>query len=264
MTPAAILKVSYPPDVVDALLAAYIEIESNFALGKWKASELDAGHFVEAARRMLEVKLFGAHTPIGNSLSNFNDGEFRRYEQAIAHDDEFRILIPRVLKSIYGIRNKRNVAHIGKVSPNEMDATLILYSVKWVLAEFLRQTSGMSVADTQQAVDSIIERRLSLLWKHDGVTRVLHSIGTREQVLVLLYDENSQDAEKLRSAIEYKNASDFRKILRKLHAERLIEFSANATCTISPIGIIEAERIIRHVENEPAPKKATGARPRRR
>jgi hypothetical protein len=253
MTPAAIFKANYPSDVVDALISAYTEIESNFALGKWKASELDAGHFVEAARRMLESKLLGSHTPIGTKLPNFTDGELTRYEQAPgSHAEEFRILIPRILKSIYGIRNKRNVAHIGIVSPNEMDATLILYSAKWVLAEFLRQSSGMSVADAQAAVDTVIERRLSLLWKHDGITRVLHDIETREQILVLLYDENGQAVEKLQAATEYKNVTNFRKILKRLHSARLIEHSANGTCTISPAGIIEAEEIIRKAGVNPS------------
>jgi hypothetical protein len=255
MTPATLLKGSYPPEVVEALLAAYVEIESNYALRKWKASELDAGHFVEAARRVIEFKLFGSYTPIGTDLPKFTDGELKRYEQASGgHDDEFRILIPRVLKSIYGIRNKRNVAHIGVVSPNEMDATLILYSTKWVLAEFLRQASGMSLPDAQKAVDTIIERHLSLLWKHNGLTRVLHNIGTREQVLVLLYDESGQTAERLQTAIEYKNGTNFRKILARLHSARLIEHAPDGTCTISPSGLIEAEGIIRGVTDKLAAK----------
>jgi hypothetical protein len=249
MTPAAILKRDYPPDIVDALLAAYTEIESNYALRKWKASELDAGHFVEAARRMLEHKLFGAATPIGTDLPKFNDVQLARYENVTGHDDAFRFLIPRALRSIYGVRNKRGVGHVGTVSPNEMDATLILYSAKWVLAEFTRQASGLSVADAQKAVDSIIERRLSVLWKHKGLTRVVHSgIDAREQVLVLLYDKNEQHEEDLRAAIEYKNKTNFRKILGRLHKKRLIELAVDGICTLTTPGIIEAEDVLRNLE----------------
>jgi hypothetical protein len=247
MTPALILKASYPADVVDALISSYTEIENNFALGKWKASELDAGHFVEAARRMLESTLFGSHTPLGVELPKLTDKEMVRYENN-SGDDEFRILIPRVLRSIYGIRSKRGIAHVGAVSPNEMDATLILYSTKWVFAEFIRKASGTSTTDAQRAVDAIIERRLSLLWKHNGLTRVLSKVGTREQILVLLYDESGQSMDRLRNAIEYKNVTDFRAILRRLHTARLIEFAADQTCTISPKGIIAAEEIIRKID----------------
>jgi hypothetical protein len=243
MTPAAILKTAYQADVVDALLQAYTEVENNYALGKWKPSELDAGHFVEAARRMLEYKLFGSATPIGSQLPNLNDQEMTRYEKATG-DDALRILIPRVLRSIYGIRSKRGIAHMGAVSPNEMDATLILYSTKWVLAEFLRLASGMSPADTQKAVDTIIERRLSVLWKHNGLTRVLPAISARSQVLVLLYDENSQSAERLQAAVEYRNVTLFKSILKELHRKRFIEYDADNMCTLTTKGITEAEKIL--------------------
>jgi hypothetical protein len=39
-----------------------------------------------------------------------------------------------------------------------------------------------------------------------------HAKSTREQALVLLYDENGQSAERLQIAIGYKNGTNFRKI----------------------------------------------------
>lgn len=244
---ATLLKKSYPADVVDALLAAYAEIESNYALRKWKASELDAGHFVEAARRLLEHTLFGGHTPIGQSLSNFNDLEQKKYETG-SGDEAFRILVPRVLRSVYGVRNKRGVGHVGLVSPNEMDATLILYSTKWVLAEFVRQASGLSPAATQAMVDGVVERRLMVLWKHDGLTRVLESsLDSKKKTLVLLYDADAQSDETLRASIEYKNLSNFRALLRQLHKKRLIEYRSDRVCQITPKGVVEAEAVLRNL-----------------
>jgi hypothetical protein len=241
------LGASYPAPLAATIVQAFRDIESNYALGKWKVSELDAGHFVEGARRILEHSLFGTFTPIGKSLPGFDDKELKRYEQAPG-SDEFRILIPRVLKSIYGVRNKRGVGHLGTVSPNEMDATLILNSAKWVLAELLRLASGLSTSEAQIAVDHVIERRLSVLWKHDGVTRVLQSgLPARDQALILLYDENGQADEVLRSSIEYSNKSMFRTMLKKLHAKRLIEYRADSKCFITPKGVHEAESIIQHL-----------------
>ena len=119
----AILKGRYPHDLIDALLSAYQEIEQNYALAKWKASELDAGHFVEAARRLLEHELLGKATPLSAGLSKFNDAALKTYENAKG-DDSFRMLIPRVMWGVYGIRNKRGVGHVGAVSPNQMDSNL--------------------------------------------------------------------------------------------------------------------------------------------
>ncbi len=234
----------FPSDVIDALLAAYSEIENNYALRKWKASELDAGHFVEAARRIIEQALFKSHTPIGKELPDFSDAELKRYEQA-SGDESFRILIPRILKAVYNIRNKRGVGHLGVVSPNEMDATYILYTVKWVLAELVRLTSGANVREIQAAVNSIVERHLTVLWKHEGIVRILASgLATRQEVLILLYDRSPQAEEELRSVVEYKNESNFRKILSRLHKDRFIEYVSTMAVHITPKGVLQAEQVL--------------------
>src|SRR5215813_181006 len=126
----SILSATLPKELVEALLTAYKEIETNYVHRKWKASELDAGHFVEAVRRIIEHRLLGTYTPLNKQLSQFTDKVLLQYQQA-SGDESYRLLVPRILYAIYGVRNKRGVGHLGAISPNEMDATLILYSVKW-------------------------------------------------------------------------------------------------------------------------------------
>src|SRR5688572_28399603 len=123
--PHSILERSSDATLAGHILSAYQEVESNYYLKSWKTSELDAGHFVEAIRRFIELRLFGKYTPIGQRLSTFNDAALKAYENA-AGEESYRIHIPRVLYSIYGIRNKRGVGHLGLVSPNHMDASFIV------------------------------------------------------------------------------------------------------------------------------------------
>lgn len=239
----AVLKTRFPHDVVDALLYAYREIEWNYVLKKWKASELDAGHFVEAARRLIEYELTGVYTPISQKLPNFNDSVLSSYENT-SGDESFRILIPRILKSIYNIRNKRGVGHISGISPNEMDSTYILYSVKWVLAELVRLSSGLPVSETQSLLNSITERKMELLWKENNITRILNtSIKAKEKILLLLYDQSPRKDKELQEIIEYVNKAKFRSILRELHKKRLIEYKSDNNCFLSPKGLIEAETL---------------------
>jgi hypothetical protein len=232
-----------PRELVEAVLAAFDEIESNFVHRKWKASELDAGHFVEAVRRVIEHRLFGAYTPIGKSLPNFNDKLLLQYEQARG-DESYRILIPRVLRAIYGIRNKRGVGHLGLISPNEMDATLILYNVKWVVAEILRLESGLPPVETQAAIREVVERETPLLWKEGVIVRVTRKrMPARQQVLLLLYDKSPRTEDELREQCEYAAPSNFRKILKRLHADKLIFFAADGNCMLMPAGVGVAQDI---------------------
>jgi hypothetical protein len=245
MSIAGILKVALPNDLVDALLAAYKEIETNYVHRKWKASELDAGHFVEAVRRVIEHHLFRSYTPLNKQLSQFTDKILQQYEQA-SGDESYRVLIPRVLRAIYGVRNKRGVGHLCAISPNEMDATLILYNAKWVIAEVVRLKSGLSPTETQREIERVIEPQTTLIWKDGDIVRVLDkSLKAREQVLLLLYDTSPQMAEELRDRCEYKNPANFKKILKRLHRDKFIFLGPDSKCIILPSGVEAAETMIR-------------------
>ncbi len=241
-----ILKTASDDKLANEIINSYKEIVENFIIEKWKYAELDAGHFVEAVRRFLEIKLFGKYTPINKKLSNFSNTVLTAYENAKG-DESYRMLIPRTLYSIYTIRNKRGAGHLTGVSPNEMDATFILYSVKWVLAELVRLNSTLSPDETLALISSIVERQIDLIWKKDDVVRILNTnIPKRQQVLVLLYDENTQSEEELRKAIEYSNPTNFRKVLKGFHKERFLEYeSKHKICTITPKGLCAAEKIIK-------------------
>lgn len=232
-------------ELANGIINSYKEVVENFVLEKWKYSELDAGHFVEAVRRFLELKLFGKYTPFNERLSNFSNAILTAYENTKG-DDSYRILIPRTLYSIYTIRNKRGAGHITGVSPNEMDATCILYSVKWVLSELVRLNSTLSPDETYDLISSIVERQIDLIWKQDEVVRILDiRIPKKLQVLVLLYDENTRSEEELRNIIEYSNPTNFCKLLKKFHKERFLEYDAKRKiCTITDKGLREAEKVI--------------------
>lgn len=245
MTPLEILRSKYGNDIAEAIIESYLEIENNFFLGRWKSSELDSGHFVEAVRRLLELELFGAFTPFAKKIKPFGDQVLLSYENASHTEESYRILIPRVLKAIYNLRNKRGVAHKGAISPNKMDSTYILYSVKCVLAELVRLNSTMSVDASQELIDKITNRNLEILWKTDNFTRILNTTyTTKEKVLILLLDDSPKSENELRNNIEYKNISRFKILLRELHNTRMIEYSNPSKIEISPLGQIEAERII--------------------
>ena len=96
-------------------------------------------------------------------------------------------------------------------------------------------------------ISSIVERQIDLIWKKDDVVRILNTnIPKGLQVLVLLYDENTQNEEQLRKAIEYSNPTNFREVLKRFHKERLLEYNTKRKiCTITPKGLSEAEEIIK-------------------
>jgi len=226
-----------------AIVNSYVELETNHFTRAWKTSELDAGHFVEAVRRFIEFKLFSAYPPIGRTLSAFNEAAFKKYENA-SGDEAYRIHIPRVLFAIYGIRNKRGVGHLSLIKPGKIDASLILHSAKWVLAEIVRLNSTQSAQETERLLDDIIERKLDAVWEINGTSRIIiDGLTIDEKVLLLLLRRSPQTEGALLDATEYRNQSRFAAKLKELHDQRMLERS-KGKCFISPKGRVAAENLL--------------------
>jgi hypothetical protein len=234
----------FPKDLVEALTDAFDEVQSNYRIEKWKPSELDAGHFVEAVRRLLEHELFGSYTPLAQSLGSFNQQVLNKLESA-SGDEVLRILIPRVLFSIYCIRNKRGVGHISSISPNKLDATYILNSAKWVLAELIRISVISTPDEAYELTNAILDRQIDLIWDDGESFMILDSkLKAEEKILLSLYKKDRVELDPLQEMIGYKNKTNFRKLAEKLKSKNLIDITSNKLCKLSPLGQREAERII--------------------
>ena len=239
-----ILESSSDSKLANHILDSFKEVERNFHLKSWKTSSLDAGHFVEAVRRFLELKLFGQYTPINKPLSNFNDKCLLSYINKQG-EESYRIHIPRLLFTIYGIRNKRGIGHISNLKPNKIDSSLILSSCKWILAELIRLNSQLKLEETEILIDEIIERNIEGIWKVGETLRILKDgLTLKDKILYLLYNEKSLTDIEIQKITEYSNLSYLKKTLKEFHKSRMLEYMENGECILSPKGSIEAEKII--------------------
>jgi hypothetical protein len=230
-------------EIGKSLSGIYDDIVQHYVLRRWKSLGLDAGHFVEAVRRFLELKLFGKATPIAQQISNFNEAALNSYFKA-SGDEAYRVLIPRVLWAVYALRNKRSIGHLGAVPASEIDATLLLNCAKWVLSEIVRLESALSAEDTRKLVTGIISRQEPAIWTDGSIIRVLdNKLGAREKALVVLAFLGKKSEAELREAVRYKNSTNFRRILKRLDDKSLISFTPDS-CMISPTGLTEAEGIL--------------------
>jgi hypothetical protein len=239
-----IIEAASDKTLADHIVDSYKDVERNYFLKSWKTSELDAGHFVESVRRFIELRLFGKYSPISKGLPSFNDKTMLSYINAKG-DDSYRIHIPRALLTVYGIRNKRGVGHISDVSPNHLDATFIISSVKWILAELIRINSSYKPEETSKIVEHIVDRSIEGVWEETDITRILvEGLSLKEQIIFLLYATDEVFDQKILEIIEYKNQGYFKRTLKQLHTSRFIEYKSNGECVISPKGSVYAEEIV--------------------
>jgi hypothetical protein len=241
-----------PMPLRDDLLAAFNELVKNYREHRWEPSELNGGKLCEAVFTIVKGWLDGGQYPLrAKKPQQFPQTCFQleKAYQHVPNSRSARILIPRMMIGLYDIRNNRGVGHAGaEVDPNPMDATVVLYTAKWLMAELVRLLHTLSVDEATAIVDSLIDREIAWVWTHGDKKRLLRTGMTwKQQTLLLLLTQSGDVAEaELIRWLEHPNMANFRKqILSPLHADRRIDYDrVNRTIRLLPPGVAAAEALV--------------------
>lgn len=240
-----------PALLKEALLEEYRKILQNYLEHRWQPSELSAGIFCEIVYTILLHYPTGTYPNKGKKPSNFVEA-CRKLENVSGVPRSFQILIPRLLPALYEIRNNRGVGHAGgDVDSNPMDATAVVAMCKWTLAELIRVLHSLSTADAQKIADAVAERTIPLIWESGDVKRILNpTLGLKDQLLLFLATTSSQlNTADLAAWTESRNRDHFRKVLRKLHSERMLNLSASGEkAQVLPPGTTYVEALLKQIQ----------------
>lgn len=241
-----------PTTLRQDLLSAFNEIVRNYRERRWEPSELNGGKLCETVYTICKGWLEGGAYPARAEKPNRLPNKCLELEvkyQQVPNSRSARILIPRMLIGLYDIRNNRGVGHAGaEVNPNHMDATVVLYNAKWLMAELVRLLHTLSVDDATSIVDGLIEREVSWVWTHGDKKRVLRKgLTWKQQSLLLLLTEAGDVSEgDLFKWLEHPGLPSFRKdVLKQLHKDRLIDYdTVNRIVRLLPPGVGAAEALV--------------------
>jgi hypothetical protein len=182
-----------PEKLVDELLQAHAEAKRNLYLGGLRLSEVEAGRFCEAAFRILEFITTGTFTPLGKQVNT--EKVINSVNPLTTQPDSIRFHIPRSLRAVYDIRNKRDAAHLADgIDPNLQDAILVTSVIDWVLAELVRLYHAVTADTAQRIVSGIVTRAVPVVQDFDGFPKLLKNIGVTDHCLVLLYQRGDSGA----------------------------------------------------------------------
>ena len=213
-----------PEELVDALQIEFAELESRYARGDWGPTKLNGGRLAEAILRYLEWRQSGTYTPIGKKLNRSSVIGQTRSNTSIP--DGLRMIVTTCVEILMDVRNRRDVAHLGAdIDVKEMDSILVFRVASWVLAEIIREESGLSHTAVQNLIDRLSKKQIPLVEEIGGDLIVLgtHLIAI-DRALVALYRGYPDPLEVaiLRQAVQYQNSSRFMGMLQRKQREGLI------------------------------------------
>lgn len=175
------LSKTLPQNLSKDLISDFLELRKD--VQTQTLSRASAGKLVETTVQCLEFLESGSYSSPPAVDAYLKNLESR---PTILNDD-LKIVLSRIARSIYTLRNKRNIVHKGNIDANLYDLKYIYSSTQWILTEFIRQhvtgdihKAGRIVEFIQLPVSSIIEST-------DG-RKIIHAkLPVKEEVLLVLY-----------------------------------------------------------------------------
>jgi len=237
-----------PATLRNELIKSFNQIVRCYREMHWEPSELNGGKLCEVVYTVLKGRVDGHYPSKASKPRNMVDA-CKNLEQETSFSRSIRIQIPRMIVSLYEIRNNRGVCHVGgDVDPNHMDATVVLYMAKWIMSELVRIFHNIDVQSATEVVEHITDRTLPIIWCVEDKVRILNTDLTmlEKTLLVLYFQKNPVGEIFLVTCVEHTNPSVYRRdVLKKAHKKKLIEYDqSNKLVYISPKGINQVEESI--------------------
>lgn len=237
---------------VDSVLASALieqseEIEREFALKRWKYSQLDGGQLCEIAARILYAADSGTvnRTKSVESCIKYIEDDTVRHlhpdRQALQH-------VCKVLKAAYKLRSQRGAIHFTpKYTADESDSRFILECCRWIVTDVLRLFTNTSKSEVLQMFQELSRYPVPLVRSYEDRKLLQHiDFTASEEILTVLYfsDSTGLPLKEIISSV-LKDQSGVRKALSALtrsDKRQLIE--VNGKYRLTDLGIRAVEQVI--------------------
>jgi hypothetical protein len=171
----------FDPALAKELVAHFIKIRQDFATKTLERAS--SGKFVETFVQCLQHIASGTY----EQKPNVDDYLNKRAELELKLPDGLRICAARIARAIYTLRNKRNIAHKGQIDPNTADLAFTYHASAWIMAELLRNATGVKMEEAGALIALIQAPVGALVEDVGGVRIVLRRGSVRSELLLLLH-----------------------------------------------------------------------------
>ena len=233
---------------VDAAVGHYQKTVEEFQLGEWEHSITKSGKFIEAILKAL-WSFVGEAVPTGKAFKAgaIIDGLTNKPGMI---DDSVRLTIPRACRLVYDVASNRGGRHdAGEIDPNQMDASLVVGTCSWILAEMLRfsQKGAIDLNTVVELVANLNQRKFPFTEDIDGRHYFsLPGLSARDVVLLTLWrihPRRMSKKELIASAKRHGNSEPNAAVgISRLY--KLVDDDGKGNLRLLVSGIQEAEALI--------------------
>lgn len=221
------------------LVRDFIKIRRDYATRTLERAS--TGKFVETFVQVLQHMSTGKYDD-APKVDDYLD----KKAESTSLPDGLRICAARIARAMYTLRNKRNVAHKNAVDPNTHDLAFAHQSAAWILAELLRNASGVTMEEAG-ALIALVQAPAGTLVEEIGGTRLVHAdVPVKEELLLLMHSHypDPLSVKDATTSLRRRDESGVRKGLRELDAKKLAHGDAKAGYLLTVPGFRAAVELI--------------------
>jgi hypothetical protein len=208
-----------PTELATDLVSEFLQLRQDYAtrtLGR-----AAPGKFVETVVQIMQFWETGRYESKPDVDRYLREVESR----TVPFDDGLKICAARIARSMYSLRNKRNILHKGSVDPNEYDLAFLVSASQWILAELVRLNTNVSMQQAGKIVEAVSAPVGGLVEDFGGRKIVLPQVSIDAEILLLLRDAypsfTRQDA--IVASLNRRSAGSVANSLRRLWRSKLID-----------------------------------------
>lgn len=229
--------------LLNELLQEYDMAKKFHFLEDWEKSILHASKFSELTLAVIKNIVDNETIDINNIHFDQLYNDFINRTKVTGEDEILLLAIPRVVRTVYDIRNKKRVAHVKAIDPDLLDSQYCVSACDWTLAQFVMLYLESDPQEVSSIIYSLIEKQVPFVEQFEDGSMVIlkENLTFKEQFMVGLYKLGLRVSKKELSRILKTYNQLINSTAKNLEDEKLVHMNEN--------GIILTKKGIRFVED---------------
>jgi hypothetical protein len=230
-------------ELAEDLVVAFSKVRQDHATKTLERAS--SGKFVETFVQCLQHMTSGVHdaTPkVDHYLKTL-------VEQEMSLPESLRLIAARIARSIYTVRNKRNIAHKGEVDPNIFDHAFVHHAASWIMCELVRLSSSVPMTEAGRMIARLQAPVGELVEEIEGIRLVHGDLSVKAEVLILLHSHYPEPVglSTVRETLSRRGPATAANKLRDLCGAKLVHRHANGAYQLTATGFAAAVKEIEGV-----------------
>ena len=227
-------------DIVDDFMSIRFDASNNVL------ERSSPGKFVETIVQILQ------YLDTGSYSATFKAGQIDDYlknaeSRPLDLSSNLKLVVTRVARGMYSLRNTRGIVHKGEIDPNPFDLRFLYYTSQWILSEIIRHVLRTDIEQVGELIE-YVQFPLTINVEDFGDRRlVLPDLTVKSEALVLLhhYFPDRTAASQLRLDMQLRTPKTVTNTLSLLRKSKQIEGDSQRGYKLTRLGFQEALSLLR-------------------